>query len=55
MRNRLGPKVQEDDPDDNPVRKGGMMSRVVVDQKSRDEALAEKKAHENTDVTKVTS
>jgi hypothetical protein len=48
MRARLGPRVDEEE--DNwapPQARGGLLSRVVVEQKSRDEVLAEKKATEN--------
>ena len=38
MRNRLGPKVDDDYyEDDQPVGRGSVLSRVVVEQKSRDE------------------
>jgi hypothetical protein len=42
LEGRLGPKVNEDDEEKDESRK--VMSRVVVEQKSREEALKEKKA-----------
>ena len=44
LESRLGPKVQENEPNDDPFQEGtkSVLSRVVVEQqKSRDEALAE--------------
>ncbi len=60
---RLGPRVSEGGgrrvimEEDGAARgrAGGLLSRVVVEQKTREEVMAEKKASENEEVNKVNS
>ncbi len=53
---RLGPRVdnrRSGEQDEQLPNRGGLLSRVVVEQKTREEVMAEKKASENEEASKV--